>query len=124
MKFAMKSSVTEPKGDTLDRLPAVEFTILMPCLNEAHGLAFCIEEAKDCIRRLELDAEILIADNGSTDGSPEIAEQLGAKVVYVEQKGYGAACWVAFMQPVADTSLWGMQMEVMILVIWIPLWKS
>ena len=48
----------------------------MPCLNEVHGLAFCIEEAKDCIRRLGLDAEILIADNGSTDGSPQIAEQL------------------------------------------------
>ena len=91
MKFAMKSSVTEPKGDTLDRLPAVEFTILMPCLNEIHGLAFCIEEAKDCIRRLGLDAEILIADNGSTDGSPQIAEQLGAKVVYVAERGYGAA---------------------------------
>lgn len=87
----MKSSMTESKEGTLDRLPSVEFTMLMPCLNEAHGLAFCIAEAKDCIQRLGLDAEILIADNGSTDGSPQIAKQMGAKVVHVEQKGYGAA---------------------------------
>lgn len=69
----------------------IEFTILMPCLNEAHALVFCIEEAQDCIRRLGLEAEIVIADNGSTDGSPQIAEQMGAEVVSVEQRGYGAA---------------------------------
>lgn len=69
----------------------IEFTILMPCLNEARSLAFCIEEAKDCIRRLGLNAEILIADNGSTDSSPDIAIQNGARVVSVTEKGYGAA---------------------------------
>lgn len=68
-----------------------EFTILMPCLNEAEALPFCIGEAADCIRRLGLDAEILIADNGSTDGSPEIARQHGARVVSVAERGYGAA---------------------------------
>ena len=91
MELTAKSSIAEPKAESLAGQPAVEFTILMPCLNEAHGLAFCIEEAKDCIQRLGLDAEILIADNGSTDGSPQIAEQMGAKIVFVEQKGYGAA---------------------------------
>lgn len=68
-----------------------EFTILMPCLNEAASLAFCISEAKAGIERLGLDAEILIADNGSSDGSPDIAARNGARVVSVPQKGYGAA---------------------------------
>ncbi len=68
-----------------------EFTILMPCLNEAESLAFCIAEAREAILRLGLEAEILIADNGSTDGSPEIAAACGARVVAVKEKGYGAA---------------------------------
>lgn len=68
-----------------------EFTILMPCLNEAASLAYCIAEAKKGIAALSLDAEILIADNGSTDGSPQIADQSGARVVTVAEKGYGAA---------------------------------
>ena len=68
-----------------------EFTILMPCLNEAKSLAFCIEEARAGIRRLSLDAEILIADNGSEDGSPDIARQCGVRVITAAEKGYGAA---------------------------------
>ena len=68
-----------------------EFTILMPCLNEAESLAFCIGEARTAIERLALDAEILIADNGSADGSPEIARTCGARVVTVAEKGYGSA---------------------------------
>lgn len=69
----------------------MEFTILMPCLNEAASIGFCIREAQDTIRRLGLDAEVLIADNGSTDGSPKIAAQCGARVVTVSETGYGAA---------------------------------
>lgn len=69
----------------------MEFTILMPCLNEAATLAYCINEARSCIERLGLDAEILIADNCSADGSASIARENGARVVTVEEKGYGAA---------------------------------
>jgi len=69
----------------------MEFTILMPCLNEARSLAFCITEAQTGIRRLGMEAEILIADNGSTDGSPEIARANGVRVISVAQRGYGAA---------------------------------
>jgi Glycosyl transferase family 2 len=69
----------------------VEVSILMPCLNEAETLAGCIREAQEAIERLELRAEIVVADNGSTDGSVEIAERLGARVVRVQQRGYGSA---------------------------------
>lgn len=69
----------------------MEFTILMPCLNEAETVASCIREARGCIDRLGLDAEILIADNGSDDGSARIARENGARVVCVPEKGYGAA---------------------------------
>lgn len=69
----------------------VELTILMPCLNEAETLARCIEKAKLGIQRAGVRGEILIADNGSTDGSQAIAERLGARVVPVKEKGYGNA---------------------------------
>ncbi|HZL12725.1 MAG TPA: glycosyltransferase family 2 protein [Verrucomicrobiae bacterium] len=69
----------------------VELTILMPCLNEAETLARCIEKAQLGIQRAAVRGEILIADNGSTDGSQAIAEKLGARVVAVKEKGYGNA---------------------------------
>jgi glycosyltransferase involved in cell wall biosynthesis len=69
----------------------VELTILMPCLNEAETIARCIEKAKLGIQRAGVPGEILIADNGSTDGSQAIAEKLGARVVAVKAKGYGNA---------------------------------
>jgi len=70
---------------------SVKLTILMPCLNEAETLARCIEKAKIGIQKSGVRGEILIADNGSTDGSQAIAEKLGARVVAVKEKGYGAA---------------------------------
>ncbi|NVO55349.1 glycosyltransferase family 2 protein [Rhodobacteraceae bacterium B1Z28] len=63
----------------------------MPCLNEAETIEICVRKALEFIDRENIRAEVLIADNGSTDGSIEIAERLGARVVNVEQKGYGAA---------------------------------
>ena len=70
---------------------SVELTILMPCLNEAETIAQCIEKAKTGLARAGVPGEILIADNGSTDGSQAIAEKLGARVVAVKEKGYGNA---------------------------------
>jgi glycosyltransferase involved in cell wall biosynthesis len=68
-----------------------ELTILMPCLNEAETLEVCIVKAFDYIERSGIRGEVLISDNGSTDGSQAIAEQLGARVVHAPQKGYGGA---------------------------------
>ena len=58
-----------------------ELTILMPCLNEAETLETCIVKAMDYLKRAGVDGEVLIADNGSTDGSQDIAKGLGARVV-------------------------------------------
>jgi glycosyltransferase involved in cell wall biosynthesis len=69
----------------------VELSIVMPCLNEVETIARCIEKAKLGLERSSVRGEILIADNGSTDGSQAIAEKLGARVVPVAEKGYGSA---------------------------------
>jgi glycosyltransferase involved in cell wall biosynthesis len=69
----------------------IQLTILMPCLNEAETLALCIGKANRWIQGSGLNAEVLIADNGSTDGSQDIARSLGARVVDVPARGYGAA---------------------------------
>lgn len=63
----------------------------MPCLNEADCIAFCVDEAAEFLRRSGIDGEILIADNGSSDGSADIARAHGARVVSVTQRGYGSA---------------------------------
>lgn len=68
-----------------------ELSILMPCLNEAETLATCIRKAQKALADLNVAGEVIIADNGSTDGSPEIAAGLGARVVHVADKGYGSA---------------------------------
>lgn len=75
----------ERKRDTM------ELTILMPCLNEAETLETCIRKARTYLETSGIDGEILIADNGSTDGSREIALRCGARVVEVPERGYGAA---------------------------------
>ena len=69
----------------------LELTILMPCLNEAETLATCIRKAQTWLDANDVDGEVLIADNGSTDGSQAIAAEMGARVVHVSAKGYGSA---------------------------------
>jgi len=70
---------------------AIELSVVMPCLNEAETLQACIREAQQGISDAQVSGEIIIADNGSTDGSLEIAERLGVRVVNVKAKGYGNA---------------------------------
>ena len=69
----------------------LELTILMPCLNEAETLETCIKKAKKSLEDNKIEGEVLIADNGSTDGSQEIARKNGARVIDVPKKGYGSA---------------------------------
>ncbi len=69
----------------------MELTILMPCLNEAETLGVCIDKARGFLARAGVDGEVLVADNGSSDGSQAIAQARGARVVPVAERGYGAA---------------------------------
>src|SRR5438046_6487621 len=68
-----------------------EVSIVMPCLNEAETLQACIEKAQGCLRANNIDGEIIVADNGSTDGSQALASNLGARVIHVSARGYGNA---------------------------------
>ena len=68
-----------------------ELTILMPCLNEAETLATCVGKARAYLERSGVSGEVLVADNGSSDGSVEIAERAGARVIREQRKGYGSA---------------------------------
>jgi glycosyltransferase involved in cell wall biosynthesis len=68
-----------------------ELSIVMPCLNEAETIGTCIQKAQAFLHQYQVIGEIIVADNGSTDGSQEIAALMGARVVHVEAKGYGNA---------------------------------
>jgi glycosyltransferase involved in cell wall biosynthesis len=69
----------------------VEVSVVMPCLNEVDTLAICIQKAQRSLGEHHIKGEIIVADNGSTDGSQEIAKGLGARVIEVEARGYGNA---------------------------------
>src|SRR5438034_2247119 len=69
----------------------MELTVLMPCLNEGETIESCVRKAHQSISKLGLEGEVLVADNGSTDGSQAIAARAGARVVQVAAKGYGSA---------------------------------
>jgi len=70
---------------------SVELTILMPCLDEAATVATCIDKARGFLSRTGIEGEILVADNGSSDGSPDVARNAGARVVHIPRRGYGNA---------------------------------
>lgn len=80
-----------PNGQPGAVEPDLELTILMPCLNEAETIEVCIQKAQGFLARTGISGEVLIGDNGSTDGSIDIAERLGARVVRIPTRGYGAA---------------------------------
>ncbi len=77
-----------PETNSLDQ---VEVSVVLPCLNEALSVGICIDKALATLKRMEVKGEVVVADNGSTDGSIEIAEKHGARVVRVEARGYGNA---------------------------------
>lgn len=69
----------------------MEFTILLPCLNEEKTVAVCVRQAAAFLFENGLNGEVLVSDNGSTDGSARLAAEAGARVVHCPQKGYGNA---------------------------------
>lgn len=69
----------------------IELTLLMPCLNEANTISNCVKKAQKSLLELEIKGEVLVCDNGSEDGSQDLARNCGARVINVEQRGYGSA---------------------------------
>lgn len=81
--------VASDRGPEQDE--SIELSIVMPCLNEAETLALCIRKAQQYLATSGVNGEVVIADNGSTDGSRQIANAMGARIIAVEARGYGAA---------------------------------
>jgi glycosyltransferase involved in cell wall biosynthesis len=79
------------EASTLIADEAVEVSVVIPCLNEANSLAMCVDKAIGAFRKAGLKGEVVVADNGSTDGSQALARSHGARVVPASQRGYGAA---------------------------------
>lgn len=89
MGTVLSSEKVQPKQ--IDATLPVEVSVVIPCLNEANSLALCVDKAVKAFRASGLSGEVVVADNGSTDGSIQIAEEHGARVVRVAQRGYGSA---------------------------------
>jgi glycosyltransferase involved in cell wall biosynthesis len=70
---------------------SLELSVVMPCLNEAETLATCIRKAQNTLCKYNIAGEVIVADNGSTDGSQVITTQMSARAIHVEAKGYGNA---------------------------------
>src|SRR5215471_18366249 len=88
MTIALVSRVDDPAAPVDEEF---EVSVVMPCLNEAKTVGRCVEKAISALRSLGVHAEVVVADNGSTDGSQEIAQAHGARVVSVPHRGYGHA---------------------------------
>ncbi len=86
----LTSRGTSPRESDGQSAP-VELSVVMPCLNEADTLATCVIKAQHALQQHGITGEVVVADNGSTDGSQEIAARIGARVVHVSAKGYGSA---------------------------------
>ena len=71
--------------------PAIELSVVLPCLNEHETVALCVEKALATLDEARISGEVIVADNGSTDGSISLAQAAGARVVHVAEKGYGNA---------------------------------
>jgi glycosyltransferase involved in cell wall biosynthesis len=87
----VRSNIT---GETVN--DNYKISIVMPCLNEAETLTTCIQKAQYFLFTSQILGEIIVSDNGSTDGSPAIAQKMGARVIHVQQKGYGSALMGGF----------------------------
>src|SRR5712664_4633650 len=89
MKTTLASEDALP--DSVSAAQPVDVSVVIPCLNEVNSLAHCVDKAMGAFRNAGLSGEVVVADNGSTDGSIQIAEKHGARVIRVPERGYGAA---------------------------------
>src|ERR1700704_478559 len=89
MDTVLTAEGARPAGAVISR--GVEVSVVIPCLNEANSLAYCVDKAMKAFEAAGLSGEVVVADNGSTDGSIQIAEEHGAQVIRVAERGYGAA---------------------------------
>src|SRR6266850_4513133 len=89
MKTTLASEGALP--DSVSAPHPVDVSVVIPCLNEANSLAYCVDKAMGAFRDAGLSGEVIVADNGSTDASVQIAEEHGARVIRVAERGYGAA---------------------------------
>lgn len=94
----MNSSTELTSSAVLEPQPVdnIDISVVIPCLNEAEGVGVCVEKAIGAFERMGVKGEVVVADNGSTDGSPEIAEKAGARVVHESRPGYGSAYLAGF----------------------------
>ena len=68
-----------------------DLTVVIPCLNEERTISICIEKCKQVFAQLNIDGEVLVSDNGSSDSTVKVAKDCGARVVHASEKGYGNA---------------------------------
>ena len=92
-KTATSENIESPRSVIVGekQLAAVDVSVVMPCLNESLTLGTCVQKAQSAMNQLRVRGEVIVADNGSSDGSQELAEQLGARVVAIKTRGYGSA---------------------------------
>jgi len=91
MPIKRSVSVNKAISSNLSIEDKVEVSVVMPCLNEETTIGICIQKTRTALKEMGVQGEIIVADNGSTDASIEIAKSLGAKVVHQPICGYGAA---------------------------------
>jgi len=94
------SSITDPSAPTVSSTPAeakqLLVSVVIPCLDEAASIGRCVELARNVLDDNDLPGEVVVVDNGSTDGSAELAERAGARVVHEQRRGYGSAYLAGF----------------------------
>jgi glycosyltransferase involved in cell wall biosynthesis len=93
---------TRPPTSEAEASQAIKVSVVIPCLNEAESIERCVRDAIDTLNRQDWQGEVIVADNGSTDGSPELARGAGAIVVREDRRGYGNAYLAGFGVAIGD----------------------
>jgi glycosyltransferase involved in cell wall biosynthesis len=91
---AQDLSATPAARDASDEV--IDVSVVIPCLNEAQTIERCVQLAREVLEQAGIAGEVIVADNGSTDGSPELAEHAGARVIHESRRGYGSAYLAGF----------------------------